>query len=69
MKCQFCGKEIEDEPLHEMELIYAKKHYEPTFFLKFKVCTKGNGGIVKAQLCPQCLKEMYKVLEKELYNE
>lgn len=69
MKCQLCGKETEGEPMHKLEHIYAMPHYNPTFFLRFNVGVKSHGGIEKAQLCEDCMKELLKVLYEEVSNE
>ena len=68
LKCQFCGKEIE-EPLYRIGYILAKENYNPTFFLWFQANVKENGGIVHAKLCKHCVKELLKVLYEEVSNE
>lgn len=71
MKCQFCGKEIEGKPLDALRMIAAEEHYIPTFFLRFyvDVDAKDGHGIVRAQLCKHCMKELYTTLGKELEED
>lgn len=69
MRCQFCGELIEGEARNTVSFILAKEHYNPTFFLRFKVDVKANGGVEKAKLCQKCLKELYTRLGKEFKED
>ena len=69
MKCQLCNEEFEEEPLSQLSLIVASKHYRPTFFVKFSVQSKDGHVFEKAKLCKRCMEELYKLLGNEFKEE